>query len=111
MLKQFRFKNFKPSHDLAIKANLALFESVDCVPYGALSEAIMTKNDNKYYCHLEIVSHEKPFAVKAISTDPYVALKRGTEKIKDQVARWQTKRFIEPLLSLVHIREFKVQQA
>jgi hypothetical protein len=111
MFKQFRFKNFKPSSDLAIRANLALFETVDRVPNGNLAEAIMTKVHDKYLCHLEIDSQGAPFVVECSSTNPYMALKRVKEKIKDKVELWQTKKFIMPLMSLVHTREYKIQGA
>ncbi|MDZ4678538.1 MAG: hypothetical protein SGI74_13655 [Oligoflexia bacterium] len=110
MFKQFNFKNFKPSSELAIKANLALFESVDSVPYGSLKEAVMIKLKNKYHCFIEVKSKESPFIVKSISSNPYMALSRLSLKIKDKVVRWQTKRFVEPLLSLVQTQDYAVQK-
>ena len=93
MFNKFEFSGFKPKMDLALYANVMLFQITDYIAGQFTSLGTLAKKGGKYVCLLKVCLPMKTFFEETSSEDPKAALDRTNQKIKKRISDYNTKRF------------------
>ena len=93
MFNKFEFSGFKPQKDLALFANVMLFQLGDCIEDQFISLGTLAKIGSKYFCLMEVLLPTKAFLEESSAEHPKTALENANKKMRERIVDYNSAQF------------------